>query len=133
MRTQARETAFEVIFASTFNGGIDENLAAALTKNNKLTADDVQYLNKVLAVVKEHGQEFAEIIDKRSVAFPEARLFPADKSLLMLALAEINYMDDVPPVVSVNEAANLASRYSSPKSASFISGILSGVIGEKND
>lgn len=132
MRTQARETAFEVIFASLFNGGTDEKLAAALSKNNKLSEDDVNYLNRVLQIAEEHRDEFARIIDSRSVAFPEARLFPADKSLLMVALAEIKYMDDVPAVVSVNEAANLASKYSSPKSASFISGILSGIIGGEN-
>lgn len=132
MRTQARETAFEVIFASLFTGEIDEKLAAALTKNNKLSPDDVKYLNKALEIVGAHSEEFAQIIDSRSVAFPEARLFPADKSLLMLALAEIKYMDEIPNVVSVNEAANLASRFSSPKSASFISGILSGVIGQNN-
>ena len=36
-------------------------------------------------------------------------------------------MDDIPFAVSLNEAANIASKYSSEKSASFISGILSGV------
>lgn len=130
MRTKAREVVFEVVFASRFTGGIDSGLKAALFKNEKLNKEDTDYAERVLALIGEHEAEFAEIIDKRSLAFPETRLFPADKSILFVALAEIKYMNDIPAVVSVNEAANIASKFSSPKSASFISGILADVIKE---
>ena len=43
------------------------------------------------------------------------------------------FIPDIPSAVSVNEAANIASKYSSEKSASFISGILSEVIKEQNN
>ena len=81
----------------------------------------------VLSLIEAHSAELSGIIDKRSVAFPESRLFPADKSIILVALAEILYVQDVPKAVSVNEAANIASKYSSAKSASFVSGILSEV------
>ena len=71
------------------------------------------------------------MIDKKSLAFPESRLFPADRSVLFIAVAEILYCDDVPDKVAASEAANIASRYSSEKSASFISGILASVIADK--
>ncbi|MDE7301671.1 MAG: transcription antitermination protein NusB, partial [Clostridia bacterium] len=51
---------------------------------------------------------------------------------LMISLAEILYIDDIPDKVSMNEAANIASKYSSEKSATFITGILSAVSGGKN-
>ena len=128
MRTIAREAVFKVVFAACFTGGQDDVLKSALYKNEKLTKDDISYADRVLSIVAEHGTEFAEKIDKLSASFPESRLFPADRSALFVALAEINYMDDIPNVVSVNEAANIASKYSSPKSASFVSGILAEVI-----
>lgn len=128
MRTNARETVFKIVFASQFTGGRDEVLKSALYKNEKLSKDDISYADRVLDIIAEHGAEFAAEIDKRSLAFPEARLFPADRSALFVALAEIKYMDDIPNVVSVNEAANIASKYSSPKSASFVSGLLAEVI-----
>ncbi|MDE6585699.1 MAG: transcription antitermination factor NusB [Clostridia bacterium] len=126
MRTKAREVVFQIVFASRFDGA-DNGLKQALYKKEKLTADDIQYAEKVIAAIKENGEELSEIIDKRSVAFPESRLFPSDKSILLVALAEIKYLPDIPQAVSVNEAANIASKYSSPKSASFVSGILSEV------
>ena len=131
MRTVAREVAFKLIFASRFAEEFSPSLKAALYKTEKLKDDDISYSDRIIALVREHGAEFTEIIDGRSYAFPEARIFPADKSILFLALAEIKYMDDVPDIVSVNEAANMASKYSSEKSASFISGILSEIIKEK--
>ncbi len=128
MRSVARETVFKIIFASFFTGGIDGELARRAYKAEGLTDDDMGYADRVLGLVGAHSAEFAAELDKYSHAFPEARIFPADKSALYLAFAEIKYMDDIPNVVSVNEAANIASKYSSEKSASFVSGILAEVI-----
>lgn len=130
MRVTARETAFKIIFASQFTGEIDGDLARRAYKAENLTADDIAYADKVLQVIKMHGEEFSATLDKVSHAFPEARIFPADKSVLYVAMAEIGYFDDIPNIVSVNEAANIASKYSSEKSASFVSGILAEMIKE---
>ncbi|MDE7439890.1 MAG: transcription antitermination protein NusB, partial [Clostridia bacterium] len=99
----------------------------------KLNENDIAYLNGVLSSVKEHKPELTKIIDERSRLFPESRLFPADRSILFIAIAEILYFNDIPSAVSVNEAANIASKYSSEKSATFISGILSEIIREHDN
>lgn len=128
MRTKARETTFQVLFASSFTGEVDNGLKNALCKNEKLDKKDIEYVDGVLKIIGEHRNEFEEIIDKYSISFPSVRIYPADKSILLVALAEIKYFDDIPPAVSANEAANIASKYSSEKSASYVSGILAEVI-----
>lgn len=128
MRTKAREVAFQVLFASSFTDEVDNNLKNALCKNEKLDDKDIEYVDGVLKTVDGHKNEFEDIIDKYSISFPSERIYPADKSILFVALAEIKYMDDIPHAVSANEAANIASKYSSEKSASYVSGILSEVI-----
>lgn len=128
MRTSAREAAFKIIFASRFTGEIDINLLGQFVKPDKLDEDDCGYIKKVCRIISEHEEEFLAELDRLSHDFPECRIFPADKAIMLIAFAEIKYMDDVPDVVSVNEAANISSKYSSEKSASFISGILSEVI-----
>lgn len=128
MRTAAREAAFKLVFASRFTGEFDENLKNHLIKSDKLNKDDCDYLDRVLGILKEHEDEFIRETDKISQSFPESRLFPADKSIILLALSEIKHMDDIPVTVSLNEAANIASKYSTAKSASFVSGILSEII-----
>lgn len=133
MRAVARETVFKIIFASQFNGETDEGLKRALVKTEKLNENDAEYCNRIIDIVNGHKDEFAKLLDERSRLFPESRLFPADRSILLIALAEILYCSDVPSAVSVNEAANIASKYSSEKSASFISGILAEIIREKDN
>ena len=133
MRTTARETVFKIIFASQFTQTVEDGFKRALYANEKLNESDAEYCEKILKTVNENSAEFLDMLDKHSRLFPESRLFPADRSIFLLALAEILYFDDIPDAVSVNEAANIASKYSSEKSASFISGILSEIIREKNN
>lgn len=130
MRTIARETAFKIIFASQFSGEVDKELCASLIKADKLNDDDKKYLKRVLEIYSEKREEYLKLIDGYSVAFPESAIYTADRSILLLALCEIKCFDDIPEKVTANEAANLASKYSSERSASFVSGILSEIIKE---
>lgn len=132
MRTNAREAAFKILFATQFSGDAGDTKRAVLGQEN-LNKNDVDYCNAVLSAVSENKSAIAKIIDEHSRLFPESRLFPADRSVLFIAIAEIMYFDDIPAAVSVNEAANIASKYSSEKSATFISGILSEIIRERKD
>lgn len=130
MRTAARETAFKLVFASRFTGDYDGELKKSLVKSDKLNGDDCEYLDRVLKLVREHEEDFVALLDKFSASFPEEGILAADKAVMLLALAEIKYMDDIPLAVSLNEAANIASKYSTAKSASFVSGILSEITKE---
>lgn len=131
MRTTARETIFKVLFSRQFSDSDGSELKNALCKAEKLTEEDIAYCDRILALIDEHREEFSKAIDTHSYAFPEKRIYPADRSILLIALAEILYCDDIPDKVSINEAANIASKYSSERSASYISGILSSVVGGK--
>ena len=132
MRTTARETVFKILFSSQFNDDIKE-LKNSLYKIEKLNKNDTEYCDQILNTVATNREKLIEIIDERSKLFPQVRMFPADRSIILIALAEIMFIPDIPSAVSVNEAANIASKYSSEKSASFISGILSEVIKEQNN
>lgn len=132
MRTTARETLFKIIYSKQFNKEESGELKSALFKSDKLTEDDCGYCNRILALIDEREAELTALIDEHSVAFPEKRIFPSDRSILLIAISEILYCEDIPDKVSMNEAANLASKYSSAKSATFITGILSAIAGGKN-
>ena len=132
MRTTARETLFKLIYSAQFTETVDNNLKSALLKSDLLNDDDRNYCERMLESIFINLGELLATVDKHSISFPENRIFPSDKAILLIALAEILYCEDIPDKVSMNEAANLASKYSSEKSASFITGILSAVSGGKN-
>ena len=132
MRTNARETAFKILFAYQFNEEFEDTKRTLITFE-KLNESDISYCNDIISSVIENKEKLTEIIDRHSRLFPESRLFPADRCILLIAIAEILYFNDIPSAVSANEAANIASKYSSEKSASFISGIISEIIREQED
>ena len=132
MRTDAREAAFKILFSAQFNDGFEYTKRSVISFEN-FDKNDLTYCDSIVDCVIENKDKLTKIIDEHSRLFPESRLFPADRSILLIALAEILYFDDIPPAVSVNEAANIASKYSSGKSATFISGILSEIIKEQSN
>lgn len=132
MRTTARETVFKIVFASQFCES-EKSFIKAMYAADKLDENDIEYCNKVLETIDLHRAEFIGILDKQSLLFPESGLFNADRSILFIALSEIFYFDDIPAAVTINEAANIASKYSSGKSASFVSGLLSEILREKQN
>lgn len=120
------------MYSAQFTGEVDADLKSALYNTQDLNKDDRSYCERLLNIIGDHQSEFLSLMDKYSISFPEKRIFPSDKAILLIALAEILYCDDIPNKVSMNEAANIASKYSSAKSASFITGILSSVAGGKD-
>lgn len=132
MRTVARETLFKIIFASQFSPA-DKEFKEHMYRLDKLDDADKQFCDKVLELIDLHSQEFFALLDEKSLSFPEKRIYPADRSIMLIALAEILYMDDIPVKVSLNEAANIASKFSSEKSASFITGVLSSAVSGGNN
>lgn len=136
MRNDCREAVMCVLFARQFNseGCTDAFIAGVYKKFNIEREEDLAFADKLLAVVGQHRAEIIDTIESASHHYLENRIFPLDKCVLMIAVAEILYFDDkeIPPVVSVAEATNLAKKYSGETAADFVNGVLSGIINKKS-
>ena len=85
---------------------------------------ELPYLKKAYDGITEKFDELVEEISAHTKGYSIGRVFKVDLALLLVAVHEIKYENDIPPAVSINEALNLAKRYSTEKSASFINGVL---------
>ena len=128
MRSQAREAAFKIVFAKEFGGDCDGRLEAGVYRKEGLGEEDRAFAHKLVGLVDEHREELLAVLDEKVERFAQYRIYTADRAILLLALAEIRYVEDVPPVVSVSDAAGLARKYSTENSAGFVNGVLAGVI-----
>ncbi len=132
MRNAAREAALNIIFAQQFNTDCIELLQKKIFKQFKLEKEeDLLFAADLIATVDEHRDELIAGIEDACHHYKENRINRTDKSILLIAMAEICYFDEIPPVVSVSEATGLARKYSTEKSADFVNGVLSGVINKK--
>ena len=128
MRNAAREAALNIIFARQFNTDNMDALKKKIYKQFALEEDDMLFSADLVATVEEHYDELLAGIESACHHYRADRINPMDKSILLIAMAEIQYFDDIPSVVSVSEAAGLARKYSTDTSADFVNGVLAGVI-----
>ena len=68
--------------------------------------------------------EHDELIARHAQNWDVTRIALIDRLLLRIALTEILHFEDIPPKVTINEAIEVAKKYSTPKSGQFINGIL---------
>ena len=130
MRNAAREAALNIIFAQQFNSDCMDSLKKKIYKQFELIAnkEDLRFAEALVSTVEGRYAELIDGIEKACHHYRADRINPMDKCIMLIAMAEISYFDDIPPVVSVSEAAGLARKYSTETSADFVNGVLSGVI-----
>lgn len=129
MRNTAREVALNIIFAQQFNEDCIDVLKRKVYKQFQLTnEDEIAFASALMETVEKHREELLRGIEDACHHYRADRINPMDKTILLIAMAEIKYFDEIPPVVSVSEATGLARKYSTETSADFVNGVLSGVI-----
>ena len=141
-RTAAREIAIQICYASLLSGTPVAEVADALfapeyfstlSAENDLfrSAPDekqAEYIRTLTGKVEENMDSLNGFIEKYSRGWKVQRISKVAASILRCAMAEIQYVDDVPHAVTVNEAVELAKGYEPPETVSFINGILGSFI-----
>jgi len=123
-RHQARLLAAQFLFQRDFNtGDLDEALSdfwagrAAPPAVRAFAEDLIRGVEECRAELDERLRSYAEHWDLE-------RMGAVDRNVMRLALYEMRRRDDIPPVVSINEAVELAKELSGLESGRFVNGIL---------
>ncbi len=125
MRNDARENAFKLIFESLFHE-YDEQLSKEnLTVLKK--EEDNKFFEDIMKNFNEHKEYLKEEIEKHLKNFDYDRLFKIDLAIIYLAVTEIKFCE-TPKAVAINEALELAKKYSTGKSSKFINGLVSAIV-----
>ena len=95
--------------------------------DSKPSKEAVNYAKKLYKMVIEIKDELDELIINRSKNWSIDRITLLDRLILWMALAEMIYIDDVPPKVSIAEGVEIAKYFSTDESGSFVNGILDSV------
>ncbi len=87
--------------------------AAVRLFGDRLIKGVLQHLEKIDRAIKEHAENW-----------DIHRMAVVDRNVLRLAIYEMHYREDIPPVVSINEAIDISKRFSTEDSGRFVNGIL---------
>ena len=128
-RSEMREQALVLLFEKEFFQDMPVEEIEEIYSEN--VAPLSEYGKEAFESTLLHKEEFDEIIAKYSTSRRLNRIPKINLSILRLALYEIIYSNGVPAGVAVNEAVELAKKYSGKDDYSFINGILGSYIRSK--
>jgi N utilization substance protein B len=140
-RKKTREMLMQLIYQMTLldeytesakerflTGYADELFRTDYAEDHPASEPDRAYFNPVLSSVLEHRPLLDETIGSASANWKLSRISKVDLSILRVATAEILFFADIPPSVSINEAVELAKKYSGENSPKFINGLLGNIV-----
>ena len=128
-RSELREHIFKMLFRVEFNS--EEELQEQETLYFELLdevkeKDHAYILNKYRAIL-EKLCEIDKLLNELSTGWKTSRMNRVDLAILRLATYEIKWDEDVPTSVAINEAVELAKKYSSDSGPASINGVLAKV------
>ncbi|MFH0855739.1 MAG: transcription antitermination factor NusB [Candidatus Omnitrophota bacterium] len=134
-RTLAREFALQVLYQLDMTGDTPENALDNFWSNRKDEEVDAGLKEFSFELVEGVVQNQEEI-DKRIVQFAAnwqlKRMAVVDRNIMRLGVFELIFRGDIPPKVSINEAVELAKKFSGSESGKFVNAILDKVKLEEN-
>ena len=137
-RGNARELAVHLIYAREFTGEEPEAIIAARLEKeyyNKLSQENQvyeerpsraqrAYIDSVVSGVANRLDELNEIISKFSIGWDISRISRLTRTVMQLAIFEIQCVEDVPTGVAISEAVRIVKMYDGDDAGSFVNGIL---------
>ena len=131
-RKLARESAFKLIYQIPFLGSLPisevvENYSVCEADYAKLTEKDLQYVDLCVNSCFENVEEIDTKISASLKNWSIDRLSKVNLAILRLSLSEMTY-GEVPFQVSINEAVELAKKFSDDEAPAFVNGVLADVI-----
>lgn len=123
-RKISRETAMKLLYQLEIQRDDKEEQIASVLEENSFSDKDRAYVTEVIDGVHKNLEFIDGIIKKYSKGWKLNRISKVDLSVLRLSIYEILFRDDIPLNVSINEAVELAKKYSSKEAGSFVNGIL---------
>lgn len=131
-RSRARGWALQVLYAWESRGG-EVPLSAILYEfevERRIAPASRKYLDTLIKVIAHHHTEIDRKIQDALTNWRLERLAAIDRNILRLAAAELYYVEEVPPLVSIQQAISLAEKYGTAESARFINGVLDALLAE---
>jgi len=127
-RTRARELAMQGLYQLDVQG---DDVLDFLGESYAETNADESIVKQAMEWTRgtwENMAECDELIILSTLKWQFARLSPVDKSILRLAVYQLLCCVDIPPKVVINEAIEIAKKFSTDKSPGFVNGVLDAVL-----
>lgn len=127
----ARVFAMQLLYVMEITGATAGEALPGVLESQPLHDEQKKYGMKLVDLVQAHHDELDKNITEASVHWEIDRMAKLDRIIVRLAMVELLYVPDIPIKVAVTEAVQIATKFSTDDSSSFVNGILAGFM-QKN-
>ena len=123
-RTVARETALKLLYEQDLRKESVDELLERHFDENKLDPEIKEFTELLVRGTLEKVSEIDTLLKKYADNWDLERMAVIDRNILRFATFELIYLPDIPAKVAINEAVNIAKKYSQEKAGKFVNGVL---------
>ena len=126
-RNEAREILMQILYEMDATDSMDRETAERLA-NERLSGNNRERGIRLLCGITDELGAIDEAINEKSRSWKTNRMPRVDLAIMRLALGEIRFDETIPDAVVINEAVNLARKFSMDRSPRFINGVLGAIV-----
>jgi N utilization substance protein B len=127
-RRKSRELALQMLFQSDMAGQNSDEVRRTFWAERKNVASEVRgFADDLFRVAHDRAGEIDALIEKHAEHWRMDRMATVDRNILRGGVAEFLAYPSTPKAIIINEALEIARKFSSPDSVGFINGVLDGV------
>ncbi|HEY6837339.1 MAG TPA: transcription antitermination factor NusB [Geobacteraceae bacterium] len=130
LRREGRELALQALYAVDINPLSSRQALALFWETTRTSAAVRHFAEELVEGVLEHRQAIDAKVTEKSKNWALARMAKVDVNILRLAVFELLFRADIPKVVTINEAIEVAKKFGNEDSPAFVNGILDEVATE---
>jgi N utilization substance protein B len=118
----------QTLFSYEMHGGDPKELLQYVIAQYPTGENIIPFATESLDGVMKHYDDIITKIKEFAVEWPIEKIAPCDRAILELGVFEMLYSKEVPPIVAINEAIEVAKEYADLNAPKFINGVLSKIL-----
>ena len=127
-RRSLRETVLKAVYAHRQGGGDAAHIIKTIISPDVQQDNDArQFAENLFLKTIRSGEQYDELISPQLKNWDLNRIALVDRLVLHIAITELLYFDDIPAKVTINEAIEIAKKYSTGNSGKFVNGLLDAI------
>ena len=127
-RTRARELAMQGLYQLDVQGDDLLEMLGQFFIENEMDSSVRELASKWCKETWENLEICDSLIVDSTIKWKLNRLSPVDRNILRLSVYQLKFCDDIPPKVVINEAIELAKKFSTSQSPGFVNGVLDAIL-----
>ena len=123
-RRKSREGTLQILFQLEFDDSDPDDIVSQFWEAKKASREIKDYSRYLIKGITSHQDSIDRIIQSASEHWRLSRMAVVDRNILRMAVFELFYEEGLAPAIVINEAIEVAKKFSSDQAAQFINGIL---------